>query len=340
MIHKTTLKETLKQGLKPIVSLCAAAMLLPATSAFADDAATYELWVASENGNRSYAMVNEQNSQAVVAEVKGDKSSVLTGAKAQQAMAQIKEAQPTREIITTKDGDVQVFTKTMKKEDVRVLELKGESDEDVKALLAQEGIDLDDTALEGKKIIIKKVQRSSDIEGDVTEEEIHEMLSEADIEWEEDGERKVIIKKSGEMMVDGDEIDVEKLLEEHGIDASDADGAKKKIIIKKMTDTSREKNIDIDVEVDEAGMVKKKVRIMKSSDAPEFSDAQEREGDVKMRKKAKRVYSLDLKDDETGMSKSFIHIKGANAEEAANFIEEIEEISAREKRRMKEAMSI
>ena len=321
---------------KTLASLCAAALILPATSALADSEPTFELWMASEDGSSSYAMVNEQNSKTVVAEIKDGKSSVLTGSKAQQAMETLKEKQPEQDIIRLEGGNVQVFSKTISEDDVTIIDVDEAGNVEIEALVDGERITLDESDAKGKKVFVKKIERSADGEEELSDAEVRKMLKEEGVEWKEDGNKTVIVKKvelSADTEGELSEEEIRKMLKEEGIDW-ESDG-KKKVIIKKRVDssTSTEETAETD------GEVRKKVRVMKLSDMPEGMKPGA-DGDVKMRKSQKHVYNYSFSDDESGKNSSFIQIKGASAEEAAEFIDDIEDISDREKRRMKEALSI
>ncbi len=288
---------------KSMTGIAAIALLLPA-AAFADvkkEHGTFEMWTYEVGDSKVYAVANPADGSSVAAEIEGREMSVSTGAAAD-------------EIIEKVEQDIQ---KSLPKE--TVVELDGDHEvrlvgdtEDV-FLLKADGVGSDD---------------------------VDQILKEHGIDWVEtdgDDEKVVIKKKIHKESTDGVNVEVEVMVDDHDIVSTETEGEIKRIVIRKHRNLSdHDVVIDLDTESDVEGEVRKRVKVLKMPQPP----APPVPGSVNDRNAS--TYEYEFSDDSDGeeTSKRFMRIKGADADEAADFINDLKGVSRSDKRKMKEALSL
>jgi hypothetical protein len=165
-----------------------------------------------------------------------------------------------------------------------------------------------------------------------------------------DSDEDIEIKIDAEFDTD---IDVEKMLSDSGIaDVITKDG-KRKIIITELDAGEEGEHVIEEVTEDvteedgntEKKVIKKKIKIVRATDAPtppqppatpETDDVE----DVKVVVKNSSKSVFKFKSDDDGEEKTFIRISGATEKDAREFINDIDDLSRRQKRKMREALAI
>lgn len=315
--------------------LCVAVLAMHPVSAMAEqgDQGAYALWVALGNGEKTYAVVDKDTDKSVVAKINDGKSMVMTGSKAKAALEVIEAAQPETPTVYGK-GAAKVFTKTLSSEDEVIFLDLGD---DEAQLFSKDELGEIGTA---ETLVIMDFQESSR-EGiaeeaeDLNDADLKTILKQQDTGWE--GEKNVIVSRGNNITIDGKSVNTEDLLSKYGIDLANLnenDDFSQTVIIKKIT-KSVEHNAD-------HSKVKIRVRGAKSPTPPmpPATNSLDEESDVVRQFSEKKIYSYSEKNNKAGTDKTYIHIEGADVEEATNFIDKIDGLSNREKAKMKKALSL
>ncbi|WP_306249966.1 hypothetical protein [Parvularcula sp. IMCC14364] len=159
------------------------------------------------------------------------------------------------------------------------------------------------------------------------------ILEDHGIEWTgEDGEKVVVIRKDARNSDIESSVDVEVLVDGEELDWVEEGGGQRKIIIRTGKDGDAD-NVIIDIDGEKDIEVHKEVRVMKTPTPPTPPQPGTAESE--------NSFSYSYSNDEDGTTKKrFIHINGADAEEAAEFIDDLEDLSQEHRLEMKATLGL
>ena len=156
---------------------------------------------------------------------------------------------------------------------------------------------------------------------------VDEILKEHDIEWtEEGGEKTVIIRKEVRREGGADSMDIDVLADGEEVELTDEGAERRRIVIRKSGEPDGEEvviNVERDASIE--ADVEKEVRIL--------TDDRKGTGENSF------AYSFSASEEGTSRQR-FIHITGADAEAAAEFIDGLDSLSVSERAEMKAALEL
>jgi len=211
-----------------------------------------------------------------------------------------------------------------------------------------------DTATETTVVAEKKGSEVSIVSGADAEARlaaVYDAMPRSEVVALKDGSEMRIITGDGKHKIkvveledgDGIDVDVEKLLENAGVDIEgnitiDSDEGEKVIVINTMKSEDGEAK-DVKVEVIKSGD-KKKVELMEMPEPPlppEATWTDEEGKKIVVKTDHKMVFDYDT---DEGVNRSFMKMTGVSKDDAVEFIDDIEDLTASEKDKMKAALSL
>lgn len=159
--------------------------------------------------------------------------------------------------------------------------------------------------------------------------------------------------------IDGEDVDLEKMLAEAGVDIDadlefeGKDGIERRIIIKTGKDdvtvidgadgATVTVDSDVTVETDEEGKTETKVKVVKVPHPPHPDNVtviDSADGKTVVATRTHKIVHEYKSDEDGGVDMSFTHMTGVSAEDAEEFIDDIDDLTESEKDKMKVAMSL
>ncbi|NHK28627.1 hypothetical protein FF098_011975 [Parvularcula flava] len=209
-----------------------------------------------------------------------------------------------------------------------------------------------DTATETTVVAEKKGSEVSIVSGadaDARLAAVYDAMPHTEVVELNDGSDMRIITGNGKHKIkvvelddgDGIDVDVEQLLEKAGVDIEgnitvDTDEGQKVIVVKTLKSDDGETK-DVKVEVIRSGEDGDMVDMPEPPLPPEATWTEEGGKKVVVKTNHKMVFDFDSDD---GVNRSFMKMTGVSKEDAVEFIDDIEDLTASEKDKMKAALAL